>query len=79
MANSPLLTELEVGEGVILSSWEEAPPLDPDGHVVAMTWQDGWAAYYDMLPVGMVVRSNEAMAGWRAAKAAAGASDVDYR
>ena len=56
-----------------------APPLDPDPWVVAVTFDAGWCAYYDMLPVGAVIRSNEAMQGWKAAKADAIARDVDYR
>lgn len=55
-----------------------APPDDPDMWVVAVTWQAGWRAYFDMLPPGAVIRSNEAMVGWLAAREDAAAVDVDY-
>lgn len=58
---------------------DDAPLLDPDPWVVAVTFDAGWCAYYAMLPVGAVIRSNEAMAGYRAAREQAQQRDVDYR
>lgn len=44
---------------------------------VALTWQDGWELYKAWMSPGLI-RSNEALKGWKAAKAEATASDVDY-
>lgn len=79
-SDGALLTDAAAGWALMhqLDEIYGAPLLDPDGHVVAMTWQDGWSAFYDMLPAGAVIRSNEAMQGWKAARAEVQQADVDY-
>lgn len=45
---------------------------------IAITFNDGWDAFYMVLPVGAVIRSNAAMAGWLAARDGVSAVDADY-
>jgi hypothetical protein len=45
--------------------------------VVPLTWQDGWTWYHAMRSPGLL-RSNEALAGWKAAHAEHVSRDVDY-
>lgn len=42
-----------------------------------LEWQYGWSVFYQALPVGVHIRTNQAMDGWKAAKADALAMDVD--
>lgn len=46
--------------------------------IIAKTFNDGWDAFFMALPVGAVIRSNAAMAGWKAARDDAQVVDVDY-